>query len=231
VGAKTEDAGTLKDTSAILKVRDVATMIEEEKIKEETMLATLVAQKVAQHLSAQSTPRFRPMGARPPAIGPASRWTPRKPALAAITWKPEEEDAQAAVANAQPATKRVSFGPAAAQPQPRPVMRERPCFVCGKLDHLVANCKDEVALAKWRANALARLARRPQQVTACVAVACDEVDECNLDAEETEMLTEILALADVDEEGYSHLCALCGMEEQEEAFRDGGSEDVPETRE
>ncbi|KAK3248573.1 hypothetical protein CYMTET_41967 [Cymbomonas tetramitiformis] len=80
----------------------------------------------------------------------------------------------------------------------------------------------------------ARLARRQAQVAACVAVINGEVDEDSLDVEETEMLDEeVSTLAALDAEGYEHMCEMCGIEEQlesEEAFREWGSEGIPETR-
>ena len=57
------------------------------------------------------------------------------------------------------------------------------------------------------------------------------VGESSLDEAETEMLEEISMLAALEPEGFTHLCGLCGMEVPEEAFRDGGSEEVPESRE
>ena len=110
--------------------------------------------------------------------------------------------------------------------------RERPCFACGKLDHMIADCKDEAAVAKWRADAPARLARRQARVAACVAVLGGEVDENVLDESEFEMLDEVSSLAAMEPEGFAHLCGLCDLGLPEGAFRDGGrSEDVPEARE
>ncbi|KAK3234323.1 hypothetical protein CYMTET_55424 [Cymbomonas tetramitiformis] len=155
-----------RDTSAILKVRDVATMIEEEKIKEEAALAALISRKMTQHISTQSSPRIRPTGARPFASGQAPVWkprpfTPRRPEIAAIKWKEEDDkDSQVALANTQPASKQVRFSPRPANTPSSYTPRERPCFACGKLDHMIADCKDEAAVAKWRADAPARLARR-----------------------------------------------------------------------
>ena len=227
-----------RDTSAILKVRDVATMIEEEKIKEEAALAALISRKMAQHVSAQSSPRIRPTGARPFASGQAPVWrprpfTPRRPEIAAIKWKEEDdEDSQVALANTQPASKQVRFSPRPANTPSSYTPRERPCFACGKLDHMIADCKDEAAVAKWRADAPARLARRQARVAACVAVLGGEVDENVLDESEFEMLDEVSSLAAMEPEGFAHLCGLCDLGLPEGAFRDGGrSEDVPEARE
>ena len=227
-----------RDTSAILKVRDVATMIEEEKIKEEAALAALISRKMTQHVSAQSSPRIRPTGARPFASGQAPVWkprpfTPRRPEIAAIKWKEEDdEDSQVALANTQPASKQVRFSPRPANTPSSFTPRERPCFACGKLDHMIADCKDEAAVAKWRADAPARLARRQARVAACVAVLGGEVDENVLDESEFEMLDEVSSLAAMEPEGFAHLCGLCDLGLPEGAFRDGGrSEDVPEARE
>ncbi|KAK3250202.1 hypothetical protein CYMTET_40407 [Cymbomonas tetramitiformis] len=226
-----------RDTSAILKVRDVATMIEEEKIKEEAALAALISRKVTQHMSTQSSPRIRPTGARPFASGQAPVWKPRpfiprRPEIAANKWKEEDdEDSQVALANTQPASKQVRFSPRPANTPSSFTPRERPCFACGKLDHMIADCKDEAAVAKWRADAPARLARRQARVAACVAVLGGEVEENVLDESEFEMLDEVSLLAAMEPEGFAHLCGLCDLVLPEGAFRDGGrSEDVPETR-
>ncbi|KAK3275327.1 hypothetical protein CYMTET_16534, partial [Cymbomonas tetramitiformis] len=196
-------------------------MIEQEKVKEEAALAALVvSRKVAQHMAFQSNSRMRTSGARPLAVGgQAERWAPRRPTLAALTWKPtQDDDAQVAAVSGQSSYRQARVMPTPNSPTPnyqtRPPVRERPCFACGKLDHLVANCKDEAALAKWRANAPARLARKQAQVAACVAVLNGEVDESSLDERETEVLEEVSTLAALDIEGYAHLRGLCGIEEQ-----------------
>ncbi|KAK3287776.1 hypothetical protein CYMTET_4730 [Cymbomonas tetramitiformis] len=71
-----------------------------------------------------------------------------------------------------------------------------------RLEHLVANCTDEKKLAIWKANAPARLARRPGQVAACVEVIEERVEEDSLNPEELETMEEILALADDDVDLY-----------------------------
>ncbi|KAK3285982.1 hypothetical protein CYMTET_6442 [Cymbomonas tetramitiformis] len=98
----------------------------------------------------------------------------------------------------------------------------------GCLEHLVANCTDEKKLAIWKANAPARLARRPGQVAACVEVIEERVEEDSLNPEELETMEEILALADADVNLYGDLCVMCDITSTEDlAFRNGESTGAP----
>ncbi|KAK3243927.1 hypothetical protein CYMTET_46442 [Cymbomonas tetramitiformis] len=51
----------------------------------------------SQIMAFQSNSRMRTTGTRPLAVEQAERWAPRRPTLAALTWKPtQDNDAQAA---------------------------------------------------------------------------------------------------------------------------------------
>jgi len=207
------------DTSAILKVRSVATEIETAKVMEDVVLHDTIARKVALemgHRQRQVPPRSAPAG--------RSRWTPRmRPALAALTWEPGTAGGDSATAAPVTASTTATQGS-----RPAPAVKERPCFACGSLEHLVANCTDEKKLAIWKANAPARLARRPGQVAACVEVIEERVEEDSLNPEELETMEEILALADADENLYGDLCAMCDITNSEDpAFRSGEPTGAP----
>ncbi|KAK3283728.1 hypothetical protein CYMTET_8588 [Cymbomonas tetramitiformis] len=206
------------DTSATLKVRSVATEIETAKVMEDAVLQDTIARKVALemgHRQRQAPPRSTPAG--------QPRWTPRRPALAALTWEPGTAGGDSATAAP------VTVSTAATQgSRPAPAVRERPCFACGSLEHLVANCTDEKKLAIWKANAPARLARRPGQVAACVEVIEERVEEDSPNPEELETMEEILALADADVDLYGDLCAMCDITSTEDpAFRSGEPTGAP----
>ena len=168
-------------TSAILKVLEIAGDIE----------ATKAAKVVEVDKKA------------PPAISPrplSTFWRSRArepPRLAALP------DAEMAVADAPglPAGQRPPPG------LPGPFPRERPCFACGSLDHLVRDCKDQAKVAAWRANAPARLSRQRQQVAAMFwAMSRDE----GLDWVPDNLQDEVQSLAEVDPDGVMELAALTG---------------------
>jgi len=204
------------DTSAILKVRTVATEIETAKVAEDAALHDTIARKVAMELGQRQRPAPSRgiLTARP-------GWRPRRTSLAALTWEPETAGSNSAVAAPASGSTAATTGTGTGK------VRERPCFACGSLEHLVANCTDEQKLAAWKANAPARLARRPAQVAACVEVIEERVEEDSLNLEERETMEEVLALADADVSLYGTLCAMCDIDVDDSAFRSGGPAGVP----
>jgi len=209
------------ETSAILKIRQVATDLEADKVKEDAALSEAVVRQVAQEMAQRGRSSLTPRStANPPRPFNFAR---RRPMVAAIQ-EPQEGDT-GQVAAVRPEGSRPS--PAAAAggigaQRPPWATRERPCFACGSTDHLVANCDNAAKLAAWRANAPSRLANtRRSQVVACLAAVQDESLYSDLGDEDLAVMDEISDLTDVDESTVLDLCALCGYDPS--PFHNGGS--------
>ena len=209
------------ETSAILKIRQVATDLEVDKVKEDAALTEVVARQVAQEMAQRGRPTLLPRSTvNPPRPFSFAR---RRPIVAAIQEPHGGDSGQVAMVNQggsrPPYTPPATGGTGA--PRNSGYTRERPCFACGSKDHMVANCDNEAKLAAWRANAPSRLATtRRSQVVACLAAVQDESLYPDLVEDELEVMDEISDLADDNELAVLDLCSLCGYDDS--PFRGGG---------
>ncbi len=214
-------------TSAILKVREVATAMEAQQLKDGAELAKVVAlemQNAAQRtrLSTSTFPRTAMSTSSTRTNIVRDRWRPRGP-VAAVSVAANTGSGQ--VAAVAPNRSSVAGGSA---PTTFPPSRPRLCFACKSPNHMVANCDDPVKFAAWKAAAPHRMSMKAPQVAVCMAVLSEEQPADVLTEEESEMLAEIAALVDLDVDVVDELCVLCNVQAGTDTpFQGGGLAGVP----